>query len=126
MRWHAGVAVSDIRPLFGAMFHDLLHAYTHWGIIDADCLFADLRPLIAALPTYDVITFPDGVWHRRRVVDRSRMQIQGSLYLAGQLTVFRNIAYFRQCFGARAMLQLSDGPATLTQIGRWLTMDVHR
>jgi len=77
-----GSKFNDIKPLYGTMFEDVLEGATHWGWIDLDMLLGDLRSaLLPYLPQYDVITFPDGYLT--------------AIYTGGQLTVFRNIAYFR-------------------------------
>ena len=51
--------VPDFKPMYGAMFHDLLSDYTHWGWMDIDTVMGDLSPLIAHLRHYDVVSFPD-------------------------------------------------------------------
>ena len=53
--------MADLKPLLGAMFQDILVNYTHWGWIDIDTVFGDFEPLIDALESYDVVSFPDGV-----------------------------------------------------------------
>ena len=51
--------LPDMKPMYGAMFHDLLTSYTHWGWMDIDMVMGDLSPLIKQLRHYDVDTFPD-------------------------------------------------------------------
>ena len=53
--------MNDVKPLYGAMLQDVLAPYSHWGWIDIDCLFGDMRPLLNALRHYDVVAYPDGV-----------------------------------------------------------------
>jgi len=54
---------------------------------DTDIIFGDIStPIRQHVKSADVITFPDGVL--------------GALYLGGQLTLFRNNAFFRACFVA--------------------------
>ena len=47
--------------MYGALFHDLLSDYTHWGWMDTDTVMGDLSPLIEHLKHYDVVTYPDGM-----------------------------------------------------------------
>ena len=54
--------LPDLKPLYGAMFADMLAAHTHWGWMDLDVVFGDTTPLVqAALQGFDVITYPDSV-----------------------------------------------------------------
>jgi hypothetical protein len=77
--------VNDFKPLIGAMFEEELRNYSHWGWMDMDMFLGDLgSALTPFLDTHDVITFPDG-------------QL-AAIFTAGQLTVFRNIDYFRTFF----------------------------
>ena len=102
------------------MFRDIIAGYSHWGWYvanffgsprkaelgdggdiesdlhpctpllingryDTDIIFGDLSSALEPyLDTADTVTFLDGVLN--------------ALYLGGQLTVFRNNAYFRSCF----------------------------
>ena len=59
--WTYPFQVADLKPLYGAMFHDIIESYTHWGWVDVDSIFGDFTPLIDALEDYDIVTFPDGV-----------------------------------------------------------------
>ena len=52
--------VNDLKPMYGAMFHDLLVNYTHWGWMDIDTVMGDLSPLMQQLRQYDVVSYPDG------------------------------------------------------------------
>ena len=57
--------VADLKPLYGAMFEDVIANYTHWGWLDIDSIFGDFTPLIDALEDYDIVTYPDGVCQLR-------------------------------------------------------------
>eukprot|EP00750_Incisomonas_marina_P002297 INCI12198.2.p1 GENE.INCI12198.2~~INCI12198.2.p1 ORF type:complete len:735 (-),score=115.31 INCI12198.2:1636-3840(-) len=86
-----GSKVNDLKVLFGGMFPDYLRGYSHWGWFDTDIIFGDLSSVLRRyLSDTDIITFPDGVLN--------------ALYLGGQLTIFRNNAYFRACFVAETKL----------------------
>lgn len=85
---YTGDKGADLKPLYGALFEEMLKPYTHWGFIDIDSLFGDLSPMLKDLENYDVVSYPDG-YH-----------INQAVYLAGPLNVFRNIEYFRKYFGA--------------------------
>ena len=58
---YADLSQQTLKPLYGAMFLDLLEPYTHWGWVDADLVFGDLSPLVAAARKFDVVTYPDPV-----------------------------------------------------------------
>ena len=45
-----------------------------------------------------------------------------SIYLCGQLTVLRNIAYFRAYYGAHVQMTV-DGVVKLVQPAMWLLID---
>ena len=77
---------NDLKPFFGSLFQAELAKYSHWGWSDLDCIFGDMKSALTddVLSQFDVITFPDGVLD--------------ALYTAGQLTLFRNIEYFRKIF----------------------------
>jgi hypothetical protein len=80
-----GSKMNDLKPVFGAIFEKELRGYSHWGWSDLDCLMGDVHVALAPyLPKFDVITFPDGGLD--------------AIFTAGQLTVFRNIGYFRSFF----------------------------
>jgi hypothetical protein len=69
------------------MFRDWLRGYSHWGWFDTDIVFGDLSAALRPyLDSADVTTFPDGVLP--------------ALHLSGQMTMFRNNAYFQACFVA--------------------------
>ncbi len=53
--------IEDLKPLFGSMFSEYIESYTHWGWIELDNLYGDMRPLLRDLELYDVVTYPDGV-----------------------------------------------------------------
>ena len=53
--------IADLKPLYGALFHELLEPYTHWGWVDLDGFFGDTTPLLNDLEHYDVVTYPHGV-----------------------------------------------------------------
>eukprot|EP00042_Codosiga_hollandica_P057060 m.837579 g.837579 ORF g.837579 m.837579 type:complete len:1010 (+) comp59489_c0_seq1:48-3077(+) len=82
-----GAKGNDLKALYGAIFRERLSKYSHWGWMDLDCLFGDLTPMTEHARHYDVVTYPDGELD--------------AVYFAGQLTVFRNIEYFRKFFTAR-------------------------
>jgi hypothetical protein len=80
-----GSKVNDFKPLFGALFKEELKTYSHWGWMDMDIVLGDLDGAITRyLGEYDVVTFPDG-------------QLS-AIFTAGQLSIFRNIEYFRRFF----------------------------
>ena len=56
-----GMKVADLKPLYGAMFADLIQDFTHWGWVDIDSIFGDFTPLLEALARFDIVSFPDGV-----------------------------------------------------------------
>ena len=58
---YAGEKGADLKPLYGALFADMLKPYTHWGFMDIDTFFGDMTPLLKDLEHYDVATYPDGV-----------------------------------------------------------------
>ena len=60
----------------GAMFHDLLKDYTHWGWFDIDAIVGDLSPLLDACRKYDVVTFPDPVRRVRLTRERHGMALR--------------------------------------------------
>jgi hypothetical protein len=79
-----GSKINDLKATFGGLFEPELAkgAYTHWGWVDLDCMMGDLKSSLQLyLPDFDVITYPDGGIN--------------ALFTAGQLTIFRNIDYFR-------------------------------
>lgn len=55
-----GTKLNDVKPFTGAMFADVLAAYTHWGWIDIDVIYGDLGPAAEAARMYDVVTFQPG------------------------------------------------------------------
>ena len=77
-----------------------LAGYTHWGWIDIDCLFGNLDPLLQHLRQYDVVAYPGGVGPPRPRTTADPAQTQPVVMLSGQLTVMRNIEYFRKYLGA--------------------------
>jgi hypothetical protein len=82
-----GSKMNDLKATFGGLFAPELAAgaYSHWGWVDLDCMLGDMRPSLSHyLPKFDVITYPDGGLD--------------ALFTSGQLTVFRDIEYFRSEF----------------------------
>ena len=80
-----GSKFNDLKMLFGSIFKKELAGYGYWGWYDLDCFMGDLKGAVKQyVPEFDVITFPDGGL--------------AAAYAAGQVTIFRNIEYFRTCF----------------------------
>eukprot|EP00937_MAST-01D_sp_MAST-1D-sp2_P002756 g2756.t1 len=80
-----GSKINDMKMIYGRIFAKEVSDFAYWGWFDLDMLFGDLKSTIAQyIPEYDVLTFPDGGL--------------GAAYAAGQLTMFRNVEYFRECF----------------------------
>ena len=54
--------LPDIKPMYGAIFKDLLASYTHWGWIDIDVVvMGNVNYLLQQLQRFDVVTFPTAV-----------------------------------------------------------------
>ena len=61
-KFASGKGLSDLKPLYGRIFDDLLSEtrYTHWGWVDWDILVGDLLSVVPTwmLWQYDALTFP--------------------------------------------------------------------
>jgi hypothetical protein len=83
---YAADKIADLKPLYGALFRDLLEPYTHWGWVDLDGFFGDTTPLINDLEHYDVVTYPHGVCHDVIIRDSvSTIVVTMMLFASGML-----------------------------------------
>jgi hypothetical protein len=80
-KFASGKGLSDLKPLYGRAFDDLLPeaSYTHWGWVDWDLLLGDLSSVVPEelLWSYEALTFPGATL---------------GFAWAGQLSIFRNRA----------------------------------
>jgi hypothetical protein len=94
-----------LKPILGGMFWDYLQDYTHWGWIDVDSIMGDMSKLMEDLRHYDIVSYMDGVrMSLFASVPLISCQAIFTIFLSGQLTVFRNIDYFRRYFYASYLL----------------------
>ena len=86
-KFASGKGLSDLKPLYGRVFDDLLPeaAYTHWGWVDWDILVGDLNAVVppALLWQYDALTFPGATL---------------GFAWAGQFSILRNTAEARTLY----------------------------
>ena len=86
-KFASGKGLSDLKPLYGRIFDELLDEalYTHWGWVDWDLLLGDLNSVIpeALLWAYDALTFPGATL---------------GFAWAGQLSILRNTNEGRTLF----------------------------
>ena len=78
-KFASGKGLSDLKPLYGRIFDDLLpeDRYSHWGWVDWDILLGDLGAMVPdqMLWQYDALTFPGATL---------------GFAWAGQLSILRN------------------------------------
>ena len=86
-KFASGKGLSDLKPLYGRVFDDLIATsrYSHWGWVDWDLILGDLRAVIPEqmLWSYDALTFPGATL---------------GFAWAGQLSIFRNTDEARTLF----------------------------